>query len=741
MKARKQKDTASEAISRRDFLRIGSLMLGVMALPRTSVSALETALTPPEAAPRTSQLYFQWQNDILCKTIYPMREAKLRDFLNFYMEVDIWKHYKDRDPKALEGDVNEFKKAWESNAAASLKEYTTLRDYFLKQDAREEYSNYEPLDEPELAEINNLHSLFRSWPRDIRGERAFVEAMIAYWAPHRDSHRAWIRTRKRRHEAMDPAHPKYIPEGAELAYRENTVLPMAQHEMDKLIAFLATYDKIEKPKLAWFQQTRRDRNFKTPEAEYLVKFPLEQQVTKGDLARWKAGEYAKSIAAKNQYELLDLIHLRFIKEPKRFPLWLQYMVVHFSGMRYYSAHGSWADPRDLLVRLRAPRIEKEIKALDDAAIERLSREKVAAYETAVPVTGSGPKLAGAKEDEWREKIGWYLPNLKNGGPKTRRQGLIDLRKTEDAYEIWSRTTSQALASVRLMKGNFEDWAWKEIVKLTPLRVTEVTEAGWESLTPKEVEERNAYGNYAFRSMMDAWENADLSGWREENGRSLELIVSRLVCNETAEHCQHARGNLPPGGLAAKPKWYAENERKGRGAYFVKPTSARDYVQGASILWLRFVSFSSMNPSEWQIARRIETKQNVGLLPADLGTKNSKDGGWVYRYGDVTTRSRTTVTLGKQVYYQSQWLRWIHEATVAEVAETADGMMVLSFETALPGGDQATSAVGLFKAPLEWHLSDGTEDNYNRSFVGYVPEGQTPVEQLKKMLDWDKIFRL
>ena len=77
--------------------------------------------------------------------------------------------------------------------------------------------------------------------------------------------------------------------------------------------------------------------------------------------------------------------------------------------------------------------------------------------------------------------------------------------------------------------------------------------------------------------------------------------------------------------------------------------------------------------------------------------------------------------------------------VAEVAETADGMTVLTFETALPGGDNATSAVGLFKTPLEWHLLDGTEDDYNRSFVGYIPESQPPAEQLKTMLDWDKIF--
>jgi hypothetical protein len=42
-------------------------------------------------------------------------------------------------------------------------------------------------------------------------------------------------------------------------------------------------------------------------------------------------------------------------------------------------------------------------------------------------------------------------------------------------------------------------------------------------------------------------------------------------------------------------------------------------------------------------------------------------------------------------------------------------------------------------PLSWHLSDGTEDAYNRSFVGYVPEGQVPMEHLKTMLDWNKIL--
>ncbi|RDJ94336.1 hypothetical protein B4Q13_15140 [Lacticaseibacillus rhamnosus] len=54
----------------------------------------------------------------------------------------------------------------------------------------------------------------------------------------------------------------------------------------------------------------------------------------------------------------------------------------------------------------------------------------------------------------------------------------------------------------------------------------------------------------------------------------------------------------------------------------------------------------------------------------------------------STRTRTGTR-------QKQWLRWIHEATVAEVAETADGIVVLTFETALPYDDPRMSAIGVF----------------------------------------------
>jgi hypothetical protein len=168
------------------------------------------------------------------------------------------------------------------------------------------------------------------------------------------------------------------------------------------------------------------------------------------------------------------------------------------------------------------------------------------------------------------------------------------------------------------------------------------------------------------------------------------------------------------------------------AYFVKPASGDDLKTGASILWLRFVR---KEPNAWQVAQHITTKKGGhGLLPATFGKS-----GWAYNRGGPITRTRTVTNEKGASARQMEWLRWIHEATVVEVAETAEGTVVLTFETALPSDDPRLSSIGVFKHRLSDLLSDGEEDYYNRSFVGYVPEGKLPIENLNDMLDWNKVL--
>ncbi len=689
----------------------------------------------------TDPLYFQWQNEILRKSIYPMREAKLRDFLVYYQEVDLWAEYKNKD---ITGEIKAYQDAKRLAAITAFKTYSTKRSYFMRPDVRADYFRFRPIDEAELTAINNLHNTFiSSWPKDVRGERDFVTGQVAAWEQHRKLVADDIKSRERRHAAMDPNHPRYAPEGQELQVKKTVTLPMADQELDQLYAFLATYDKIEQRKLEWYQLTKKDPNFSVPEADFLVQVPTDKPPTPQEIVAWKVEDYQASLKDLDQYQLLELIRQRFLKDPKRYPTWLQYMTVHFSGMRYASAHSSWADPKDLIIRIRTPDVQKKVKAMDDAAVTQMCQQKVAAYEA---TNGTAkPPLALTQDKDQKYTLGYNLANIKAPGPQTRRVGLTALLVQEMAYDIKSWPTEQALQEIRNLKATFPAWAWKVIIKLTPLRVTEVTDPAWEALTPDEESQRYLPQNTAMNMLISAWENFDPSAWREEHGRSHELIVSRAVCNETAEHLQHIRGHLPPGGLTPKPTWYLTNETQNAlpgtpRPYFVKPASEQDYTPGASILWLRFVD---TEPNDWQIAKSIQTKTKDGLIPADFinrkpGAKTASS--WVYRQGDIVMRTRSLLNDKKQKVNQQQWLRWFHEATVAEVAETADGKMILTYETALPDDPRGTSCIGLFKKPLYWFLSDGTEDQYNRSFVGYVPEGQVPVEHMKLMLDWNKILR-
>ena len=82
-----------QRVSRRDFLKFCSALIGGVVLPHFFTGTLDAAHAASSEAPFVPKTYFQWQNEFLCKTIYPMREQKLRDVLIYYMEVDVWSQY------------------------------------------------------------------------------------------------------------------------------------------------------------------------------------------------------------------------------------------------------------------------------------------------------------------------------------------------------------------------------------------------------------------------------------------------------------------------------------------------------------------------------------------------------------------------------------------------------------------------------------------------------------------------
>ena len=677
---------------------------------------------------------FQWQNPILLKDIYPMRLQKLRDFLLFYKEADLWAEYRNKNVAALAADVQEYEAGMAAARATELKQYSDLKKFFLTKDVRGLYARYMPFDEEAVGLIQKNHDVFiTTWPKDIRGERPFVQSRIQSLMTQLGFLRDRVRFLQRQLEGMVPEHPNRPKVEAEYKLKNDSAMPMLLEEMDRLRQFDATYNKLEAPKLEWYRLSKADPNFKTPEEQFLLNYGPKTPVTVQNIVHLKAEQYAKTLENKDQYQMLTEIRARFEKEPRRFPLWLQYMVVHFSGMRYKSAHGSWADPKDLLVRLRLADMQKAQAALSDVDVAAQCAQKVAQYEGTDP---NKPALAKTTDPAWKSKIALQMPGIKAGGPKTKRASLAALTEQEVRYELMTLTTDQALAKLEAMKPQLPAWAWKWIVMLTPLRVNYVTAPGWETFTPAEDKVRFADPLYP---LFSKWAADNIGMWRPEHGRTQEVIVTRAVCNETAEHVQHIRGHLPPGGLTDNADRYVKLAgSKAPGSYFVHPTGAQNYTQGASIFWLRYVD---SQPSVWQVPKPTQDSNGVGLMPS--GTKGAKNAAptaapWTYQGGGMT-RSRTTVNAQKQRITQNQWLRWIHEATVIEVVDTADGTYVYTFETSLPDDFAGTSCLGVFRNSLRWNLDDGPEDNYNRSFVGYAPEGQVPLANVQPLMDWNRII--
>ncbi|MCK5429136.1 MAG: hypothetical protein KAI94_06670, partial [Anaerolineales bacterium] len=59
-------------------------------------------------------IYFQWQNEYLLRTIYPLREMKLRDFLVYYYEIDLWAEYKDKTVQDIKPEIKAHQVAKEN---------------------------------------------------------------------------------------------------------------------------------------------------------------------------------------------------------------------------------------------------------------------------------------------------------------------------------------------------------------------------------------------------------------------------------------------------------------------------------------------------------------------------------------------------------------------------------------------------------------------------------------------------
>jgi hypothetical protein len=435
------------------------------------------------------------------------------------------------------------------------------------------------------------------------------------------------------------------------------------------------------------------------------------------------------------------------------------MVIHFSGMRYMSAHGSWASPRYLLEELKREDVEDEVKNLPQ---ERLLQE-------CLVVAGRLRQRLTSATLEQKKNLERVISRLSIPD----RSAFLQVRIEEvlqDIQRLPENPNDKACldALVRYKQEWDEraradpndriepmpDWVWAEICKYTPLRLG-TTDPNWEAYSP----ERWKWQFNRWREVLVSWQKRDITSWRQKHRNTLDLVVTRAVCNEIAEHIQHLRGLAPAAGLTAKPVWFQRQQGKVPGAYLKQAPAEVDLKPGASILWLEWVD---QRPNEWQVARPLSgfvlaptdqaaagaNKPKGEVSKKELERQKTQDDAWDYRApandyirqrplptrDELRKQGKTDKEIAQIMAQrkvtgdlETQYLRWRHEAVVVGVYDLIDGRYALTFET---------GQIGLILRPLRSLVGN------SKIFIGYVPDNTLSLEmdqKLVNMLRWDRIL--
>lgn len=656
---------------------------------------------------------FQWQNIALRKTIYPFREKKLIDFLLIYKEIDLWKTMKTApvDPRL----------------AAELKqEHTRLQNQL----AEARISREQSLKGLEVVKQKHREALSSKTVRDLTYKKITAQSRL-------NGLEAAMNSVKRRldwYTQFAPDHPYH-----DKFSREYEVAKLAY---DQALGGVKTLETAYTKELAPFESEAKSLNDRFNAADAQIRQSTEEiarlpmldssgQVSPRAAVRWLILKEERQLNQYDHDKLLTLVLDRFEAEPQRFPKWLQYMVIHFSGMRYQSAHASWAEARDLLESLKIEETKEKISAAAKADLER---------DIAVAQSELQKQRQATTDSRAINQIDRQIAALNN--TYTAQRSLLDHLIARISAEVCSLPEREVLTRLKAMRSQFPDWVWREIVIRTELRL-EIKDMDWETQAKIDAQERWKADNARWRSILAVWENKDVTAWRAKHAATLGLIVTRAVCNEIAEHIQHLRGLIPGGGLTAKPDWYLRNQSSEPGkAYFKRPQTTVDLKEGASILFLGWVT---SQPNAWQIAKPLTA---VDILPDSSreksvnrrGIAKGKGDTWNYRLEGgtyvrtarpyvtqtVTQPGGRTITKDVRGPEIKEWLRWTHEATIVEVADMADGTFVVTFET---------GQIGVILRPL------GQIINKWDVCVGYAPPNPVSPSALESMLDLKRILQL
>ena len=194
------------------------------------------------------KIYFQWQNEVLEKTIYPLRRMNLRNTLEYYMEIDLWAQYKNRKLTDLAADITAYHERKKLVIARALKDYKDTLAYFM-QDYVPVVSPEKPVDAETLKKLTELHAVFKTYYdriRDARKESYFISQRFDALEKSRVQLEKDIVLQARRLNAIKTNNPNHrvIPEETKKLELLQNARPLMETERFKIKELISAHEKL-----------------------------------------------------------------------------------------------------------------------------------------------------------------------------------------------------------------------------------------------------------------------------------------------------------------------------------------------------------------------------------------------------------------------------------------------------------------------------------------------------------------
>lgn len=612
-----------------------------------------------------SDVEFQWKNEALRKIIYPEREQGMRVFLELVKKFEL-KHYLPDADTTSNDDLATMLEADKKSLEESIQQY------------KDEKSNLQtsvPVDQIELDDLKKQRTQAQKDFSSLIKKETETGKLYATRTKKQKDIQQQIKATESAQENLDYLELKknkmgkgeYEKQKASYEKRRDVAIQLRKDFEEELSPVNEQYDQLIAPAEQHAEAYKKD----IPEKEQqiiqdqarikiLTKLisnvsadinKIGQMIAKaqagkvkkkdeGSIIDWRLKKYRETLTTMDHEALLSDVVDAFELHAASgyFPSWLLYVVVHFSGMRYATAHGTWdKSPQSLLTELKDEEINtadentsktfqgeamqelsaketKAVKGLWPAVKKKLSKDDIPVFEKFEPLhetlRQAYVKLAGAEKDSdaYREMLtniaateteiedlqtefsskGWTLLVAKR---KVEADMLMGIFRKNAKAKLLEISDPKALALLKKMHddGQIPDYAWKEITSFTELKF-EITDPA--NLVEKDTRglknvtvpaDADAIAELTkWKRILKTWHSSS-TAWREQNQKTLsEAVMTSLVCDQIGSVAQHSRGinfgkTNPyggPGGLRNNAMFYYEISKGKDAAVTSMPTGKK-----------------------------------------------------------------------------------------------------------------------------------------------------------------------